>query len=156
MSAAEVERRLVEWATWRLEPAIDCTKGQTIMQRIKVDQHNAGASAQGGFHYEVIDGVPCKPDGGVAQLVERMGRELVRDRRAREVEEVVHRMPRDLLLIVQATYVCVHYRDIPRSERDAAEVLKLKKGKYRELKSRMVGWVEARICFPQPPMVAAA
>jgi len=136
-----IEQRLREYAEWLRQPGLHCGSGTSIFHRIQDEKHNAGVRSDGIAHeLLVVDGeaVSCRPDGGMSRMVERMGRQIARDNRCREIHELVRCLPPHHRTVLQATYGGPE----PRSVRVAAELLGVSKGRYCERKAALVAWFE--------------
>lgn len=139
---------------WRLEPRFSPPTDSHPLERIKEDQENAGASADG-FHYDMVgptDGDPhtvaCMPDGGLADLVDRMYGALQHDQRCREVDALVNEMRwryRDYWNIVDVTFSGTHPRDVLKSPITAARILGIGQSEYSRRMREVYQWFEARL-----------
>jgi hypothetical protein len=110
---ASIEHWLIGWAEWQnLPPPQLCVNGSS--------QH------------EIIDGVVCRPDGGMADFVARHRRLMNLERQARAVADVIPFLPSDLKRTFDATYVGLPL-EVPRRERDAAERMGISRGTYQKL-----------------------
>lgn len=131
-----VEQRLREYAQWLRDPALDVGTGDSVLARIRDEQHNAGAAAP--LRAEIIDGVSCRPDGGLGRLAERMEQALRRDMRCRDIHDLARYLPQHHREVLSATYDAAE----PRSVREAAERLGISRGQYCERKAALLGWFE--------------
>lgn len=131
-----VEQRLREYARWLREPALEVGMGDSVLARIHDEQHNAGAAEP--LRAEIIDGVSCRPDGGLGRLAERMEHALRRDMRCRDIHDLAQYLPAHHRAVMAATYGDVE----PRSVREAAGLLGISRGQYCERKAALLGWFE--------------
>jgi len=146
--------RFLEWALWRLEPSFSIPTRSTPLQRIRDDQENAGAST-GGFHYDMLgpteddpETVAGMPDGGMADIVERMAGAIDHDNRCREIDRLVCEMrarARDYWNLVDVTFSGTHPRDIMRGSHTAAAALGIGEGEYRTRMRAIYEWAESRL-----------
>lgn len=118
-----VQWRLKLWGRWTQEPRPEFTPSSSVFGTIKEMEGNAGIHGDG-IRYEIIDGVSCPPDGGMARAVVRRGRAIAHDIRCRETADAVSRLPDQMRRIVRDTYV-VPVREHPRSAREVARRLRL-------------------------------
>ena len=135
-----MESRLREYAEWRNDGPLDVPVGESVFGRIARDQENAGIHGDG-IKPEIIDGIACKPDGGLGMLVERMGYDIARDRRCREIHELLPYMPVKHREVMDATYIGLA-REVPRAERSAATLLGLSRVQYCARKAAVHAWFE--------------
>ena len=142
-----IEARLIEYGRSLLEPGHDFYPATTVMHKIKM-QENAGARAEG-FTYDMVevdgDTTPCMPDGGLADMVERMAGAIDRSRRCAEMREAVNTLPADYKAIVEATYCNYSWRDIPRRPSAAAKILGWPEEVFIERRRLMFAWLEDRL-----------
>lgn len=146
--------RLREWALWRLEPRFSPPTESHPLERIHDERENAGAGADG-FHYDMVgptDGDPhtvaCMPDGGLADLVDRMYGAIHHDQRCREIDALVTEMRwrfRDYWNVVDVTYSGTHPRDVLKSPMVAARILGITRYEYGARMRAIYGWFEARL-----------
>lgn len=151
-----IESRLLEYAEWLHEPGMQFSQ-PSVMGRIQDEQENAGARGSG-MKYEMVDDVPCRPDGGIAALVERMDRALSRDKRCRELREALDALKQisaDGYAVIDALYGG-HWRDMPRSLEGASLMLGVKIGAFRERKTRAIAWLAGRLMLPVDKPAKAA
>lgn len=142
-----VERRLKEYAEWRTQPTNHYAPTGSIFGRIAEMQDNAGARGSGiKPDIVVVDGeaVACRPDGGLSRTISRSGRQIAMDNRCVEVHELVRLLPNRHIPIFEAAYIGEH-REVPRSDEETAERLKVSKGKYQMLKGRMLEWFQVKL-----------
>jgi len=136
-----IEQRLREYAEWLREPRLHCAGGSSIFHRIQDEKHNAGVRSDGIAHeLLLVDGeaISCRPDGGMFRTVERMGRQIARDNRCREIHDLARYLPQHHRAVLQATYGGPETRSV----RAAAEALGVSKGRYCERKAALVAWFE--------------
>jgi hypothetical protein len=131
-----IEQRLREYAQWLREPGLEVGMGDSVLARIRDEQHNAGAAEP--LRSEIIDGVSCRPDGGLGRLAERMEYALRRDMRCRDIHDLALYLPPHHREVLAATYESGE----PRSVREAAERLGISRGQYCERKAALLGWFE--------------
>lgn len=149
-----VKARFLEWALWRLEPGFSVPTRSTPLQRIQDDERNAGAGSDG-FHYDMIgateddpETVAGMPDGGMADMVERMAGAIDHDNRCREIDKLVSEMrqrARDYWNVIDVTFSGTHPRDIVRGADVAAQTLGIDERSYRTRMRAVYEWVEARL-----------
>lgn len=135
-----IEARLIEYAEWLNDPALNCAVGWSVFGRIQEDQENAGLHGDG-FKPEIIDGVPCRPDGGVGALAERLGRDIARDNRCRDIHDLIQYLPAHHREVMAAAFVGER-REVPRSVRSAADRLGIKRSEFCERKAALLAWFE--------------
>lgn len=138
--------RLIEWACWRLEPMFHFPI-QNPLERIKEDRENAGAGNER-FHYDMQDGVPCMPDGGLGDMIDRMSGAIDRDRRCREVNELVNELrdrSRDFWNLVDVTFSGTHPRDVMKGPVVSAKIMGIGLDDYRTRIRAVYQWVEGRL-----------
>lgn len=116
-----VQHRLKCWGRWVQEPRHLTSASSSPFGRI-ADERNAAGNHGDGIRYEIIDGVPCPPDGGMAREIERRARAWGHDIRCRETHAAVAMLADNLRRMIIAVYV-VPQREEPRSGRQAAEKL---------------------------------
>jgi|SRR5581483_4362334 len=137
---SRIEQRLIEYGEWLNQPRFDAPMGQSVFGRIRDEQENAGAHGEG-LKPDIIDGVPCRPDGGLGNLADRLGREIARDNRCRDIADLLAYLPAHHRTVFDATYLAPP-RDIPRSERSAARLLGITRDLYGERHAALIGWFE--------------
>lgn len=125
-----VQSRLEQWGQWvqerrHIEPA-----SSSPFARIREMRENAGIAD--GIRYEIIDGVACPPDGGMAREVERRARAWAYDIRCRETHTAIADLPDGMRRAVIAVYV-VPQREGPRTIRAAAHEAGIPKSTFAEL-----------------------
>jgi hypothetical protein len=136
-SRMSIDQRLRELAAWLEDPELELGLGQSIFGRIRDEGHGA-ATASPGLRPDVIDGVSCRPDGGMSRLCERLGRQIARDSRCRELYDLVRYLPRHHLEILRVTYLGPETRSV----RACAELLNVSSLRYRERKAALLAWFE--------------
>lgn len=112
--AGHIESLLRQYAEWQNAPPADLWV-------------NSGSKT------EIIDGVSCVPDGGMARFVQTHQRQMMIERAARVVQDTLPFLPDLLRPVFDATYVGPAHL-VPRSERDSAEKLGVSLNKYQKLK----------------------
>lgn len=91
---------------------------------------------------EIIDGVPCKPDGGLWQLLVRKMVAIEKMQRCSAVAHAFEQMPAAMQQLVRISYYeCAHYMDIPRQEEPAALMLGMSLRTYQRRHAEMLQWV---------------
>lgn len=148
------KERLIAWAMWRLEPGFSIPSASTPLQRIRDDQENAGASADG-FHYDMIgptdddpETVAAMPDGGLGDMIDRMAGAIEHDNRCREVNALVDEMryrARDHWNVVDVTFGGLHPRDVMKGPSVSARILGLSNEDYRTRMRQVYEWMEIRL-----------
>lgn len=147
------KRRLTEWAKWRLDYKFSVPIGST-MGRVKDDQENAGAGA-GEFHYDMIDGVPCIPDGGLPAFAWRARNAIDRDNRCRLTDALVRTADYNTLQLIELTYSGPHQRHVRKSAALCAGIMRIKVEEYRERMRTVYAWVEYGLGLRRPERRAA-
>lgn len=132
-----IDQRLREYAAWKREPALHVSTGGSIFGKIRDEQFNAGARGDG-IKPDIIDGVSCRPDGGMTRIMDDIGRELARDNRCRDIEDLMRYLPEQYRAVYVATYGGLERR----SERVSAELLKVKRNEYVTRRAALWGWFE--------------
>lgn len=143
-----IDQRLREFALWLQSPELDIPVGRSIFGRIRDD---AGVRGEG-VRPEIVDGVSCRPDGGMSRLCDRLGRAIARDSRCREMYDLAQYLPAHHLEILKVTYLGPE----PRSVRACSELLKISTLQYRERKAALLAWFEGAMfksLAPQLPSV---
>jgi len=120
--ANQIEHLLRQYAEWQNCPPADLWV-------------NSGSQP------EVIDGVACVPDGGMARFVQTHQRQMRIERAARVVQDTLPFLPDMLRPVFDATYVGPAHL-VPRSERDSAEKLGVSLNKYQKLKFGLLMWFQ--------------
>jgi len=107
-------------------------------------QYNAGARATG-FAYEMLDGVPCIPDGGLWEICMHTGRAGAADksRRLAEVRDALRTIPREHKTTLTATYVQFG----PRSPESAAKTMGVTRDEFFDRLGRALDWMEYKLCI---------
>jgi hypothetical protein len=111
------------------------------------DRENAGASGSG-MVYDMADDVPCTPDGGLGDMIDRMAGAIEHDRRCREVDALVTEMRyryRDYWNMVDVTFSGTHPRDVMKAPLVSARILGIEPWNYRDRMRLVYGWVESRL-----------
>lgn len=146
-----IEARLIEYGRSLLEPGCDFYPATTVMHKIREMQENAGARPEG-FTYDMVGPtdddpctVACMPDGGLADMVDRMSGAIDRSRRCAEMREAINTLPADYKALVQATYCNYSWRDIPRRPAAAAKILGWTEEEFAERRRLMWTWLEDRL-----------
>lgn len=131
---------------WRMEPRFSPPTASHPLARIMEDRENAGAG--GGAVYDMVDDVPCVPDGGLADMVDRMAGAIEHDRRCRDVDALVTEMRysyRDYWNLVDVTFSGTHPRDVMKGPLVSARILGIEVWNYRDRMRLVYGWIEARL-----------
>lgn len=142
----DIHKRLIQWGEWIQDPRPPYDPTKSPFGRIQKEQFNAGARSDG-IRYEVIDGVSCKPDGGLALLAEKMGRMIAHGIKCKETHSAVHDLTERMRQIVYLRYV-VPRREKPRSLQAIADSLSLDKSTIHESLNAAAGRIERRIYGP--------
>jgi hypothetical protein len=132
-----IDQRLREYAAWRHNPTLDLPSGRSTLARIKDERHNAGAGGHE-IRPDIIDGVSCRPDGGMAVMAERLGEQIARDSRCRDLQDLVRYLPQHHRAVLEATYGGPERRSI----RAAADLLGITRSAYCERKAALLAWFE--------------
>lgn len=138
---------LHQWALWRLEPRFSPPTTSHPLARIMEDKENAGAGG-GGMVYDMADDVPCAPDGGLGDMIDRMAGAIDHDRRCREVDALVTEMRhrfRDYWNLVDVTFSGAHPRDVMKGPEVSARMLGIGLAEYRLRIRAVYGWLETRL-----------
>lgn len=128
-----VQRRCQQWGQFVQQSRVHFTRSASVFGRIKDMHGNAGIHGDG-IRYDIVDGVSCRPDGGMSALVEQRGRELAYNIRCKETHDAIMQLTSELRAVIEATYI-VPYREKVRSTRDVGEVLGLN---YRKVARQLV------------------
>ncbi|MDR3414613.1 MAG: hypothetical protein P4L83_00370 [Nevskia sp.] len=131
-----IEQRLREYAAWLRHPRLEIGCG-SIFGRIQDEQMNAGAGGDE-TRPDIVDGVSCRPDGGLSRLAEQMSRDLRRDMCCRDIHALVQHLPEHH----RRTLAAIYDSSEPRSVRAAAEALGVSRGQYCERKAALMAWFE--------------
>ena len=67
-----VQWRLKNWGEWVQRPREEFARSTSVFGKIASEQFNAGARGDG-IVFDVIDGISCRPDGGMAEAVVKRG-----------------------------------------------------------------------------------
>lgn len=134
------KRLLTAWAEWRLSPRFSVPTNNPL-ERIKEDRENAGAGG-GEFHYDMIEGVPCIPDGGAGNAYSRFGKMVGHDQKCRDVAALVAVADYPTLELIEVTFSGGHPRDVRKPARICAAALRVEVGEYRRRMGEVYGWVE--------------
>lgn len=126
-----VESRLQKWGQWKQEARHIEARSSSPFGRI-ADERNAAGNHGDGIRYEIIEGTPCPPDGGLAKEYERKAAAWGHDLRCREVNSAVADLPDELRRVIIETYI-VPGREDPRS----AELVAQRIGSNRKAVSRL-------------------
>lgn len=139
--------RLTAWAMWRLEPRFSPPTNSHPLARIMEDRENAGAGG-GGMVYDMADDVPCAPDGGLGDIIDRMAGAIEHDARCREVDGLVTEMRyrfRDYWNLVDVTFSGTHPRDVMKGPAISAQILGIDQSDYRSRMRSVYEWLEGRL-----------
>lgn len=139
-SHSRIDEALADYAEWRNQPPADYWSGGSIFGTIR-DYGNTRIGNGHAPHMEVIggDGVMCKPDGGMSNFVEQHERSMRLERVSRSIHDALPFLPPLLKPVFEATYVGPP-REVPRSEREAAQRLEISLSKYQKLKFGLLCW----------------
>lgn len=140
------KRKLLMWAMWRLEPRFSVPMSCPL-ERIKEDKQNAGAGA-GEFCYDMVDDVPCAPDGGLGDMIDRMAGAIEHDKQCREVDALVTEMRyrfRDYWNLVDVTFSGTHPKDVMKGATVSAGILGIGLIHYRQRMRLVYAWIEDRL-----------
>lgn len=88
------------------------------------------------------------PDGGMSERMDKLEVALPPRIRAREVEAALRAMPAECCLVIRAMYQ-VPRREEERSERSAAELLKIGRVECARRVERAFGWLERDLGLPR-------
>lgn len=148
--APHIERRLREYGEAMRSPIVLATGVRCTLARVVEMGANAGSFGSGA-DYDMVDDVPCRPDGGAALRYSQQRRETGEAIRADEVRAAVRDM-RDPLwrTLVNVTWVDLPKGSEPRSERVAAEMMQISRDDYRLMRAAMLGYLEAVLYCPRP------
>lgn len=144
--------RLREYARVRHEEQPNVYPSQNTLYRVMQERENAGARG-GGIQYDIVqteddlEGTPVPPDGGLGELVDRLGRNISRFARAQEIATAINQMPKQYRHAVAAIYH-VEQRERCRSMADAAGKLGMPKSTFQLLIGAAYGWLEGRLDLP--------
>lgn len=129
--------RLEEWAQNLHYPGFSTWPSENLFQRLRTDRRNAAAGAQSS-PVDVIDGVPCRKDGGAAAMVARMAKSIDRSRRVREVAEAMQQLPEEAVVLIVATYVRYSPREDARTAEQASLKIGISRATYFRRKERVL------------------
>jgi hypothetical protein len=135
-----MDQRLREYGQWCEQGALQVTVGHSIFGRIREMQENAGLHSEG-WQPDIVDGIACRPDGGMMLLMERIGAEAARDNRCREIAALVPHLPQAHRRVLTVVYLGPE----PRTAREAAKVLEVSVGKFQERKAALLAWFEGAL-----------
>lgn len=145
----KIEMRLKEYGLSLLEPGQgEFLPSNSPWEQIREMQYNAGARATG-FAYEMIEGVPCIPDGGLWEIlkVERIANAVEKSRRVEDVKWALTTIPRHHKLIIEATY-CAEVRErIPRDPDAVAAILHISRDEVFDQLTAALQWMEYKLCL---------
>lgn len=128
------------------------TFGPSPFARIVEMKENAGIRGDG-FAYDMIateddpEVTACRPDGGMADICDRMGYAISRETRCREMAEAIRTMPAVYREAIEAMYH-VTMRERVRTFSVAAEKVGKPKSTYQLILNSAYGWLEGRLCLP--------
>ncbi len=132
-----MDQRLREYVDWLRHGSAYVPVSGSIFGRIQEMQANAGSKSEG-FKPDIIDGVPCRPDGGIGALAQRMGRQIAIDTRCREIHDLMPYLPEPY----QHTFMAAYTGPERRTTRQAATILKISTGAFQKRKAALLGWFE--------------
>lgn len=136
--SSDIEGRLVEYGSWIRHPIV-FGGSPSIFAHVAEMKENMGFHGEG-FAPEIIDGVMCRPDGGLANSITRMSGILAFDLRGREVHEAMRLASRRMRDLVSVTYIQAPTRR-PRSRQLAAQLLGIGEREYRTLRDQTFGFL---------------
>lgn len=136
--SSDIEGRLVEYGSWRRHPIV-FGGSPSIFSHIAEMKENMGFHGEG-FAPEIIDGVMCRPDGGLANAVSRMSGILAFDLRGREVHEAMQLASKQMRALVLVTYIQAPTRR-PRSRALASQLMSIGEREYRTLRDQTFGFL---------------
>ena len=132
-----MEQRLREYADWLAGGTLQVSLGPSVFGRIREERGNAGMRSEG-LQHDIVDGVPCRPDGGMSRMVERLGAEVARDNRCREIADLIPYLPQHHRQVLSVVYLGPE----PRTAKEAAQLLQMSVGKFCERKAALLAWFE--------------
>ena len=138
--ALTMEQRLMEFAEWRQSGGLQVPLGESIFGRIAREQAGAGPGGEKA-RFEIVEGVPCRPDGGMGRMMEMYGAQAACDSRCREIRELLPLLPE----LHRETLEAVYLGPERRQAREAAQLMKLSVGKFYERKAALLGWFEGAL-----------
>jgi hypothetical protein len=176
------EERLIEWAKDLHFPDINVFPSMTSLGRLVTEvafdekfrkglrKRNRDAARRkskartviaketAGVRMEIIDGVPCKPDGGQMRLLVRKFGAIEKSIRCRQVGHAFYNdMPGPMKEFVRVSYYdCAHYRDIPREAEGSAKMLGVSIRTYFRRKAEMLEWLRVNLGMPAEEEAQAA
>ena len=118
-----IQWRLWLWGMWVQEARTELSQSYSPFGRY-AEMQEFSASHADGIVYEIIDGTPCPPDGGLARSVELRAGIIMHNQRCKDVNEAIYWLPPKMAEIVRTTYI-VPGKGEPRSTRHVAELLGL-------------------------------
>jgi hypothetical protein len=125
-----IQWRCKLWGIWAQQPRVEYERSSSVFGRIHEEQENAGIHGDG-IRFEIIDGVSCRPDGGMARAVIAKGRAIAHDIRCRETAEAISCLPAQMRNAIVHTYVVPH-RESPRGFAEVARRLDIDESTVRE------------------------
>lgn len=108
-------KRLEDWGQWVQNPRSVQAGTYSVFGKI-ADERNAAGDRGEGIRYEIIDGVSCPPDGGLAREMEIKARAWGFDFRCRETHAAIDLLPAQMRLAIREMYA-VPSREEPRTIR---------------------------------------
>eukprot|EP00456_Euglypha_rotunda_P026519 TRINITY_DN21361_c0_g1_i1.p1 TRINITY_DN21361_c0_g1~~TRINITY_DN21361_c0_g1_i1.p1 ORF type:complete len:182 (-),score=35.40 TRINITY_DN21361_c0_g1_i1:346-891(-) len=160
-SIKDVREGLRNWGRWTQQPKPHFARSVSIFGRIREMHENAGISGDG-IRYDLVEvdgeAVMCKPDGGMADMVDRIGEAMAHDLRCRLFADAVANLPGQQRSAISIMYV-VPLREDPRSirevarqlERDESTVREAVSAAHRKVGSRVYGTFEVTPSNPTEP-----
>lgn len=115
-------------------------------------RENAGIRGDG-VAYDMIsteedpEVTACRPDGGMADMCDRLGYAVAREARCREIAQALHDMPAVYREAIKAMYH-VEQRERARTFSVAAYKLGKPKSTYQLILTSAYGWLEGRLSLP--------
>lgn len=137
---------LSEWASNLHYPGFNVWPSDNVLQKLRRDRRNTASGAQPS-KFEVIDGIPCRPDGGYADMVDRMAAALERANRVRQVSAVVAVMTQDQLVLVKVTYFRYSLREDVLTAEQAAEKIGISRATFFRRREEVLSKVAHELCI---------
>lgn len=149
--AQTAKGRLYEWSRER-HWASPNSFPSSPFAKIAEMKENAGARSLG-IKYDMVqephdtEATPCKPDGGMSDLVDRYRSSLPHHIRTRLTGESIANLPESLRVVVLTMYA-VAMRERPRSDRAVSEILKITRLEVIRRLERAYGWIGRDLGLP--------
>lgn len=152
--ARDAEDRLERWARNLHYPGFNVWPSENMLQRRRLDRRNVAAGVQRSS-MDIIDGVPCTPDGGVGAMVDRMYMAVTRSRECREVGEWLESVPEFYRELVKTAYIRIGLREDAPTAEQAAKRIGISRASYFRHKRKVLLSLAAYLCLA-PEAAAAA